>query len=173
MATQQEINAAAAALERGYHSAFVKLVAELRRLGETDHLYAKAFLALWEGLPDRLRAQQTQDELAAYLGVSRKTLYNWRDNHPEFYQQARQDAIREVGLHRMATVADKSLTVAETDDKAYQERRMWLEQWRIIDPPTNRLTLPTQDGESLRIMIDYADHPPDFSTPPPCPTAGN
>jgi len=74
----------------------------------------------------------TLDEMAAIVGVSSRTLYNWRKT--EEFEEEREFFLRSRMGQDRAHIVTRSLHMAKTgDEKSQKEREMWLKTFGDID----------------------------------------
>ena len=130
--------------------------------GEKAHLYALAAYATWWNMPRQVRQPRSQIELAHLLGFADDDLFRkWRPRYPDLFSDERTKSVVErLVLDNTLDIIQARIDVATGGgSQGHQDAKMLLEMAGVYRPKTE-MTLPGQDGDKMRIEIEYADHSP-------------
>jgi hypothetical protein len=126
--------------------------------GNKGHLYALAAYATWWNIPRQLRQPRSQIELAHLLGLADDDLFRkWRPRYPNLFSDERTKSVVErLVLDNTLDIVQARIDVATSGGaQGHQDAKMLLEMAGIYRP---KQQLPGQDGDGLRIEINYAEH---------------
>ncbi len=143
--------------------------------GSKAHLYALAAYATWWNMPRQLRQPRSQIELAHLLGLADDDVFRkWRPRYPGIFNDERtKNTVERLVLDSTLDIIQARIDVATGGGpQGHQDAKMLLEMVGVYRPK-QELSVGGQGEDGLRILIDYADHSPDFAETPPGPTAGN
>ena len=115
------------ALADRYRSLWLDQRAVLEQAGFSGDLWKRAAHELWWSQPRALRRPRTEKELAAALGLSARTLRDWKEKHPDRYAAglaAAKQLVSEWLPEVMWAAIDNAVNGAE---KGAADRRLLLE----------------------------------------------
>lgn len=117
----------------------------------------QAFLQ-WLCTPPRDRDPKTMDELADQLGVTRRTLTNWKTDDKEFMEAWEKLYLRTIGdPSRKQTIMDTLYgTATDRDDpKHVQAAKTYMEIEGSLKPAKTEITV--QSGDASKLTMEQLD----------------
>lgn len=136
--------------------------ANLEERGFNGESWKRAAHEVWYALPRQMRTPETEVELAELLGVSDRTLYNWRRKSPERYQRGA-DGVKKLMQSWLPDVAFAAYDNAVNGgEKGASDRRLLFAAAGIATANTD----VTSGGKPIKTYT-VAASPDDWDDPAP------